>query len=177
MCASFNLHAFTKLSLTHKWFKSVYISIIRIIVCSDTFIIVFMHLKSKSIKSMTVKCITMIHVLQYIFYLNSHHVPFRLSRENVYNFYFLFLRAGKQEFSYDTYTKIDSYDVIERSWYMAIWMRHTNLQFILKVVKMNTVEILHRCWSSSAHMFHFLITIYLHQKRTKQYSRNVENVI
>lgn len=59
---------------------------------------------------------------------------------------------SEQEFSYDTYTKIDSYDVIERSWYMAIWMRHTNLQFILKVVKMNTVEILHRCWSSSAHI-------------------------
>lgn len=128
-----------------KWFELIYLSIIRIVVCSDTFIIVFMHLKSKSIKSMTVKCITMIHVLQYIFYLNSHHVPFCLSRENVYNFYFLFLRAGKQEFSYDTYTKIYSYDVIERSWYMAIWMRHTNLQFILKVVKMNTVQILHCC--------------------------------
>lgn len=65
--------SFTKLSLTHMWFESIYLSIIRIVVCSDTFIIVFMHLKSKSIKSMTVKCITMIHVLQYILYLNSHH--------------------------------------------------------------------------------------------------------
>lgn len=62
MCASFNFYVFIKLLLIYKWFKLVYIFIIRIIVCSDIFIIVFMYLKSKFIKFMIVKCIIMIYV-------------------------------------------------------------------------------------------------------------------
>lgn len=80
-----------------KWFELIYLSIIRIVVCSDTFIIVFMHLKSKSIKSMTVKCITMIHVLQYIFYLNSHHHSAWVEKMNI-TFTFFFSELESRNF-------------------------------------------------------------------------------
>lgn len=94
--------SFTKLSLTHKWLESIYLSIIRIVVCSNTFIIVFMHLKSKSMK---VKCITMIHVLRSVHFLPyfHHHSAWV---EKMYKLLLSFFQAERQKFSYYTFTKI-----------------------------------------------------------------------